>query len=395
MTLLYVAERGGYGSTSKIHCYDAETGEDCANYPVEIVGYEVRAMPVIQDGKIYIGTHSGYFYCIDAITGNIIWTYLTPIYITQREEIVSTASIWGDKVYFGVHNAKLYGLYKETGELVPGFPIGYVDVGGREEPVAGDGPISTANGVVYTNNSGRTFAVDAEDGEILWHSPVTPFFPGGVTYVYNYPSVTIGEREIVSVYPAANGIVVYEMPSPTATRTHTRTRTITATHTNSPTNTNTPTQINTYTNTPSATIANTASITVTWTNTPTATMTPTATATGSATESATPSATASETPSEFYLKLIGNSPNPGNEYTDIIYEIGREAEIEVRIYTISGERIREIREVGQKGINSVRWDMRNKRGRGVATGVYIYSIEARDEVEGKRKRKWGKIAVVK
>ena len=67
----------------------------------------------------------------------------------------------------------------------------------------------------------------------------------------------------------------------------------------------------------------------------------------------------------------------------------------ITIYTISGERVREIREEGQKGINSVRWDMRNRYGRGVATGVYIYSIEAREEIEGQRKRKWGKIAVVK
>ena len=380
---IYVAERGGYGSTSKIYCYNAETGEDCANYPVEIVGYEVRAMPVIEDGKIYIGTHSGYFYCIDAVTGNINWTFLTPIYITQREEIVSTASIWGDKVYFGVHNGKLYGLYKETGELVPGFPIGYVDVGGHEETVAGDGPISTANGVVYTNNGVRTFAVDAEDGEILWQSPDVSYYSGGVTFIYNYPSVTIGEREIVSVYPASNGIVLYEMPSPTATMTIT------------PTETATQTQTNTYTNTPSATITNTGSKTETLTNTPTPTITPTPTATGSATESATPSATASETPGEFYLKLIGNSPNPVVEYTDIIYEIGREAEIEVRIYTISGEKVREIRGRGEKGRNSIMWDTRNKRGRGVATGVYIYSIEAVDKMGGKRYKEWGKIAVIK
>jgi len=170
---------------------------------------------------------------------------------------------------------------------------------------------------------------------------------------------------------------------------------MTATNTITHTETATQTQTNTYTNTPSATITNTASITATWTNTWTATMTPTATATGSATESATPSATASETPGEFYLKLIGNSPNPVVENTDIIYEIGREAEIEVRIYTISGERVREIRGRGEKGRNSIMWDTRNKRGRGVATGVYIYSIEAVDKMGGKRYKEWGKIAVIK
>jgi len=41
------------------------------------------------------------------------------------------------------------------------------------------------------------------------------------------------------------------------------------------------------------------------------------------------------------------------------------------------------------------WDTRNKRGRGVATGVYIYSIEAVDKMGGKRYKEWGKIAVIK
>jgi len=372
--------------TSKIYCFDAETGADCSGYPIQLTPTNMRTVPIIEDGKMYIGTESGYFYRIDAASGEIEWVFETPYYIKEREEIVSTASIWGDKVYFGVHNAKLYGLYKETGTLVPGFPV---------DGVVLDGPISTANGVVYTNVEYKTFAIDAETGEILWQSEMPPYHSGGQVGDYNFPAVTIGNGYIVSTYGAMNCIVVYKPVSPTATRTYTVTMTITPTETITETHTNTPTQTRTYTNTPSATITNTASITATWTNTWTATMTPTATATVSETASATPSATASETPGEFYLKLIGNSPNPVVENTDIIYEIGREAEIEVRIYTISGERVREIRGRGEKGRNSIMWDTRNKRGRGVATGVYIYSIEAVDKMGGKRYKEWGKIAVIR
>jgi hypothetical protein len=142
-------------------------------------------------------------------------------------------------------------------------------------------------------------------------------------------------------------------------------------------------------------VTETASPSVTETNTRTYTHTPTPTATGSETASPTPSATASETPGEFYLILHGNHPNPAMGYTYIVYELGREAEIEVKIYTISGEKVREIKDNGNGGRNSIYWDIRNKNNRNVSSGVYIYSIEARDKSEGKREMKWGKIAVIK
>lgn len=382
---IYVAERGGYGSNIKIHCFDAETGIDCPNYPIEIVGYEARAMPVIDGGKIYIGTQSGYFYRIDAMTGNIEWTYLTPYYGRDRDEIVSTASIWGDKVYFGGHSGYLYGLYKDRGEIVPGFPVEsatiYYQGLPHEVSVAWDGPISTANGIVYTNNGFLTFAIDAETGGVLWYSPMVNIYEGGTYFIYNYESVNIGREEIVSVYPGANSIVVYEKASATATST------ITMTHTNTPTLTitETITQTATKTATPSITSSRTES------ETETATLTRTATVTGS--ETATITATATETPGEFYLELIGNSPNPFEGETGIIYEIGREAEIRVVIWTISGEKIREIRGGGIKGRNRIEWDGKNRYGRRVSSGIYIYSIEA---ISGReREQRWGKCAVIR
>ena len=388
---IYVAERGGYSTKSKIRCYDAETGVDCANYPIEIEGWVMRTMPIIEGGKIYIGTQGGYFYRIDAITGDVDWYFLTPIHIPppNREEIVSTASIWGDKVYFGVHNGKLYGLYKENGEIVPGFPV----MG------ASDGPISTANGIVYTNTGVYTFCIKAGNGEVLWFSPVLSYMSGGVTTTYDYASVAIGENEIVSVYGKYNQIVVYSKPTATVTYTET------------PTMTNTPTETATRTGTATGSITQTWTITetrtATETNTPTITktasgsITPSGTNTQTNTETLTPTWTASAsptgtaTPGEFYLILHGNHPNPAEEGTYIVYEIGRAAEVVVKIYTISGEKIREIKGEGEEGWNSIYWDLKNKRGRRVSSGVYIYSIEASEERERKREKEWGKIGVIR
>ena len=86
-------------------------------------------------------------------------------------------------------------------------------------------------------------------------------------------------------------------------------------------------------------------------------------------------------------------PNPFEEWTRIVYEVSRWSEIEVRIWTISGERVREIRGEGKAGENEIEWDGKNKYGRRVASGIYLYSIEARSG--GDRAKAWSKMAVIR
>lgn len=93
------------------------------------------------------------------------------------------------------------------------------------------------------------------------------------------------------------------------------------------------------------------------------------------------------------LTLYKNSPNPFSNGTYFIYQLCDEADVDVKIYTISGEVVLELTQQGQTGMNSIYWNAENKTGRGVASGVYIYSVEATD---GRSKIKdWGKMAVVK
>lgn len=63
------------------------------------------------------------------------------------------------------------------------------------------------------------------------------------------------------------------------------------------------------------------------------------------------------------------------------------AEATIRIYTLSGVFVRELTETDRDG--GVQWDLRDRRGRTVGAGIYIY------EVESGRKKKREKIAVVK
>ncbi len=365
---VYVADSG----SGQIYCWDANTGAVCANFPVTITA-GIRASPVIENGTIYIGTESGYFYSIDATTGNINWSYAT----VGSEHIDSTASIWQDKVYFGGENGNLYGLYKATGNLVSGFPV---------SNAGGSGPMSTANGVIYNAGYGG-LAINANNGALLWTGNPDATHGGGVSFQYNYQSTTIGQNEIVTVYPAYNGIVVYCMPSPTASPT--TSPTITGTP---PTNTPSATDSTTLTVTP--TVSATCTITPSSTfNVQSSTSTATVTSTSSVSDTPTMTPTKTEIPASFYFKLIANSPNPAKDYTYIIYELGMEAEVKVTIYTISGEKVTAFEQQGSQGRNSIRWNCKNFVNKDVASGVYIYRIEA---VSGSNKAKaWSKLAVVR
>lgn len=95
----------------------------------------------------------------------------------------------------------------------------------------------------------------------------------------------------------------------------------------------------------------------------------------------------------FYLNLIANFPNPFKKDTHIVYELGRAADVTVKVFTISGETVVELSERGMQGRNSILWDGRNNSNREAASGVYLYSVKA--EAGNKSAIQWGKCVVVK
>jgi len=98
----------------------------------------------------------------------------------------------------------------------------------------------------------------------------------------------------------------------------------------------------------------------------------------------------------FTLTDIGSYPNPvysGDAH--IHFDLGKEANVTVKIYTVSGELIRNLVEntTYSRGFREIIWDMKNDTGERVARGVYIYLIRA--TTGGKTLTKAGKIAVIK
>ena len=89
-----------------------------------------------------------------------------------------------------------------------------------------------------------------------------------------------------------------------------------------------------------------------------------------------------EIPAE--TELLRNYPNPFNPETWIPYHLAEDADVNLRIYALSGELVRDI-DVGHQiaakydtRSKAIYWDGRNQFGEQVASGVYFYSLSAGD-----------------
>ncbi|MBD3367388.1 MAG: T9SS type A sorting domain-containing protein [Candidatus Eisenbacteria bacterium] len=81
------------------------------------------------------------------------------------------------------------------------------------------------------------------------------------------------------------------------------------------------------------------------------------------------------TPVAFELRQ--NAPNPFNPTTVIRYSLPEQAKVTVEVYNIAGRKVRTLVDEEQEaGLRSVTWDGTDDAGRSVASGVYLYRIDA-------------------
>jgi len=76
--------------------------------------------------------------------------------------------------------------------------------------------------------------------------------------------------------------------------------------------------------------------------------------------------------------LVANRTRKGMEFA---FTLSKEAEIELRLETASGQRIRTVRATREAGINSIYWDGKDEKGSDVPAGVYIGRVVAYSEGE--------------
>ena len=83
--------------------------------------------------------------------------------------------------------------------------------------------------------------------------------------------------------------------------------------------------------------------------------------------------------------LAQNYPNPFNSQTIISYRLARAGEVRLSVYSATGQLVRSlIADWQQAGEHSSRWNGRDGGGAPVASGVYLYALEAGGEREMRR-----------
>ena len=83
--------------------------------------------------------------------------------------------------------------------------------------------------------------------------------------------------------------------------------------------------------------------------------------------------------------LFQNYPNPFNPSTNIQYNLSIPGNVEVSIYNISGQKIRQlVCENQQEGNHTLVWDGKNNNGEAVTSGLYLYKVIFENTVSSKK-----------
>jgi hypothetical protein len=85
------------------------------------------------------------------------------------------------------------------------------------------------------------------------------------------------------------------------------------------------------------------------------------------------------------ISLSQNYPNPFNPTTAIEYSLPRQSNVSIEIFDILGRNVRRLlNETKSAGMYKVMWDGTDQNGIPVATGIYLYQIQANDFVQAKK-----------
>ncbi len=85
------------------------------------------------------------------------------------------------------------------------------------------------------------------------------------------------------------------------------------------------------------------------------------------------------------ISLSQNYPNPFNPTTAIEYSLPRQSNVSIEIFDILGRNVRRLlNETKSAGMYKVMWDGTDQNGISVATGIYLYQIQANDFVQTKK-----------
>jgi outer membrane protein assembly factor BamB len=180
-----IAFVGGYDHM--IHAIDANTGEKISGYIPFVANAGFETNPLVINNTIYAGNRDGFFYALDAVSGNLKWKYKT------NGPILFSAAYKDGIVYFASNDAHAYALNATNGSLswrsdkLPGagfhsyWPVIYTEKATGKDYVIFTGgenyTIYTSLGGIYlTGEETATLFGDIPTGELI--GPTSTAIPG-------------------------------------------------------------------------------------------------------------------------------------------------------------------------------------------------------------------------
>lgn len=162
-------------------------------------GFDNTSAPAVARGVVYVG--SGSIYALNAQDGSERWHYPTPDVVT------SSPVITNDVLYAGSYGDRVYALNTASGMLRWQYNTGgrvYVD------PVVAAGTVFFGSG-----NAGPTlYAVNAQDGKLLWHNPMpVQAVPSSLAVANGV--LYIGSRNFLYALNPHNGAILWRRPMAT------------------------------------------------------------------------------------------------------------------------------------------------------------------------------------
>ena len=83
--------------------------------------------------------------------------------------------------------------------------------------------------------------------------------------------------------------------------------------------------------------------------------------------------------------LHQNFPNPFNPATQINYDLPEDALVKVVVFDVMGRKVKTLMNESQSsGYHSLRWDATNDMDESISSGMYIYTIQARNYRSSKK-----------
>ncbi|MCC4596855.1 PQQ-binding-like beta-propeller repeat protein [Xanthomonas campestris pv. phormiicola] len=154
---------------AKMQAFSAETGGLVWEYPVAGAAYTKKGIwscPAHHDGRLYFGAYNGTLYCLDAQTGEEIWTHPDGDWIGASPLLVPRHNL----VYVGIEYVRpwaqgsLAAYDMATGEKVWEHQVEKLQHGSAGYWEGGDL-------VIWGSADHETLALDARSGAIVWRFP--------------------------------------------------------------------------------------------------------------------------------------------------------------------------------------------------------------------------------